>query len=107
MSIKPAPAPASSKHLAMLSNAPLQVPRRLSGPGWSESTEIPYWEQGEWWLAGDAKPWQPDAVNVAGVGLTDRSQPGHRRPGRMQGNSPLAYFYPCLGIGCCGRGQGL
>ena len=26
--------------------------------------EIAYWERGEWWLAGDAKPWQPDAVDV-------------------------------------------
>ena len=22
--------------------------------------EIAYWERGEWWLAGDARPWQPD-----------------------------------------------
>jgi hypothetical protein len=21
--------------------------------------EIAYWERGEWWLAGDPKPWQP------------------------------------------------
>ena len=27
--------------------------------------EIAYWERGEWWLAGDAKPWQPEAVTVA------------------------------------------
>ena len=26
--------------------------------------EIAYWERGEWWLAGDARPWQPYAVNV-------------------------------------------
>ena len=26
--------------------------------------EIAYWERGEWWLAGDSRPWQPDAVNV-------------------------------------------
>jgi len=26
--------------------------------------EIAYWERGEWWLAGDARPWQPDAANV-------------------------------------------
>ena len=26
--------------------------------------EIAYWERGEWWLAGDAKPWQPDAVRA-------------------------------------------
>ena len=27
--------------------------------------EIAYWERGEWWLAGDAKPWHSDAVTVA------------------------------------------
>jgi hypothetical protein len=27
--------------------------------------EIAYWERGEWWLAGDAKPWYPEAVTVA------------------------------------------
>jgi hypothetical protein len=27
--------------------------------------EIAYWERGEWWLAGDAKPWQPGAATVA------------------------------------------
>ena len=26
--------------------------------------EIAYWERGEWWLAGNAKPWQPEAVTV-------------------------------------------
>ena len=26
--------------------------------------EIAYWERGEWWLAGDPKPWQPDAVTA-------------------------------------------
>jgi hypothetical protein len=26
--------------------------------------EIAYWERGEWWLAGDSKPWQPEAVTV-------------------------------------------
>jgi hypothetical protein len=26
--------------------------------------EIAYWERSEWWLAGDARPWQPAAVNV-------------------------------------------
>jgi hypothetical protein len=26
--------------------------------------EIAYWERGEWWLAGDSKPWQPEAVRV-------------------------------------------
>ena len=26
--------------------------------------EIAYLERGEWWLAGDAKPWQSDAVAV-------------------------------------------
>jgi hypothetical protein len=26
--------------------------------------EIAYWERGEWWLAGNAQPWQPGAVTV-------------------------------------------
>ena len=26
--------------------------------------EIAYWERGEWWLAGDPKPWQAEAVTV-------------------------------------------
>jgi hypothetical protein len=26
--------------------------------------EVAYWERGEWWLAGDAKPWRADAVTV-------------------------------------------
>jgi hypothetical protein len=26
---------------------------------------IAYWERGEWWLAGEAKPWRPEAVTVA------------------------------------------
>ena len=30
--------------------------------------EIAYWERGEWWLAGDARPWQAEAVTV----LSDR-----------------------------------
>lgn len=30
--------------------------------------EIAYWERGEWCLAGDARPWHPDAVTV----LSDR-----------------------------------
>ena len=27
--------------------------------------EIAYWVRGEWWLAGDPKPWQPEAMTVA------------------------------------------
>jgi hypothetical protein len=27
--------------------------------------EIAYWERGEWWLAGDDRPWKADAVTVA------------------------------------------
>jgi hypothetical protein len=26
--------------------------------------EIAYWERGEWWLAGDPKSWQPEAVTA-------------------------------------------
>jgi hypothetical protein len=29
--------------------------------------EIAYWERGEWWLAGDAKPWQPEAVTSSAI----------------------------------------
>ena len=28
-------------------------------------SEIAYWERGEWWLSGDPKPWQPEAMTVA------------------------------------------
>jgi hypothetical protein len=34
--------------------------------------EIAYWERGEWWLAGDPKPWQPEAVTVASDRLVFR-----------------------------------
>jgi len=27
--------------------------------------EIAYWERGEWWRAGDSRPWQAEAVAVA------------------------------------------
>jgi hypothetical protein len=27
--------------------------------------EIACWESGEWWLAGEARPWHPKAVTVA------------------------------------------
>ena len=34
--------------------------------------EIAYWERGEWWLAGNATPWQPDAVTVVSERLVFR-----------------------------------
>ena len=34
--------------------------------------EIGYWERGEWRLAGNLKPWQPEAVTVAGDRLVFR-----------------------------------
>ena len=41
---------------------------RLEGFYWvilgQNPPEIAYWERGEWWLAGDPKPWQPEAVTV-------------------------------------------
>ena len=44
------------------------VAARLEGFYWvilgQNPPEIAYWERGEWWLAGDAKPWHPDAVAV-------------------------------------------
>jgi hypothetical protein len=36
--------------------------------------EIAYWERGEWWLAGDPKPWQPEAVTVASGRLVFKRQ---------------------------------
>ena len=36
---------------------------RKASTGW-RSASIAYWECGEWWLAGDARPWRPAAVNV-------------------------------------------
>jgi hypothetical protein len=37
--------------------------------------EIAYWERGEWWLAGDSKPWQQDAVEVLSDKLVFRPRP--------------------------------
>jgi hypothetical protein len=34
--------------------------------------EIAYWERGEWWLAGEARPWHPEAVTVASDRLVFR-----------------------------------
>jgi hypothetical protein len=34
--------------------------------------EIAYWERGEWWLSGDAKPWRPDAVTAVSDRLVFR-----------------------------------
>ena len=39
--------------------------------------EIAYWERGEWWLAGDPKPWHPEAVTVVSDRLVFK--PGWRR----------------------------
>jgi hypothetical protein len=44
------------------------VPTRGEGIYWvvlgQNPPKIAYWERGEWWLAGDAKPWQPEAITV-------------------------------------------
>ena len=41
---------------------------RLEGLYWvvlgHNPPEIAYWERSEWWLVGDPKPWQPEAVTV-------------------------------------------
>jgi hypothetical protein len=37
--------------------------------------EIANWERGERWLAGDSKPWQPDAVEVLSEKLVFRPRP--------------------------------
>ena len=34
--------------------------------------EVAYWERGEWWLCGEDRPWQPEAVNVVSNRLVFR-----------------------------------
>ena len=34
--------------------------------------EIAHWERGEWWLCGEDRPWQPEAVTVASDRLVFR-----------------------------------
>ena len=63
---------------------------RLEGFYWvvlgQNPPEIAYWERGEWWLAGDTKPWQPEAdrrqrapgVQATIVGDMSASQPTER-----------------------------
>jgi hypothetical protein len=34
--------------------------------------EVAYLERGEWWLAGDARPWRPEAVVVVSDRLVFR-----------------------------------
>ncbi len=36
--------------------------------------EIAYWERGEWWLAGDPKPWHPEAVTAVSDRLVFKSR---------------------------------
>jgi hypothetical protein len=52
--------------------------------------EIAYWERGEWWFAGDAKPWLPDAVSVLSDKLVFRLRrtPGRDGPWRWPGCRP-------------------
>jgi hypothetical protein len=49
---------------------------RLEGFYWvvlgRNPPKIAYWERGEWWLAGDSRPWQPEAVSVASERLVFR-----------------------------------
>jgi hypothetical protein len=44
------------------------IEARLDGFYWvilgQNPPEIAYWERGEWWLAGEPRPWQPEAVTV-------------------------------------------
>ena len=51
---------------------------RLEGFYWvilgRNPPEIAYWERGEWWLAGDARPWRPEAVTVASERLVFKPQ---------------------------------
>jgi hypothetical protein len=64
---------------------------RLEGFYWvilgQNPPEIAYWERGEWWLAGDPKPWHPEAVTVASDRLVfkprlRREANAERRPAR-------------------------
>jgi hypothetical protein len=34
--------------------------------------EVAYWERGEWWLCGNEKPWQPEAVTAVSDRLVYR-----------------------------------
>jgi hypothetical protein len=34
--------------------------------------EIAYWERGEWWLCGEGRPWQSEAVTVVSDKLVFR-----------------------------------
>jgi hypothetical protein len=36
--------------------------------------EIAYWERGEWWLVGDSKPWQREAVSAVSERLVFKSR---------------------------------
>jgi hypothetical protein len=38
--------------------------------------EIAYWERGEWWLAGDAKPWHSDAATAVSLATAWRGSDG-------------------------------
>ena len=49
--------------------------------------EIAYWERGEWWLAGDPRPWQREAVTV----LSDRLMFRPRLAPVAYEPMPLAY----------------
>jgi hypothetical protein len=67
--------------------------KRKSRPGrvlGQNPPELAYWERGEWWLAGDARPWQPDAVNVLSDKLVFRPRltpvAGCATPGTRDGS---------------------
>jgi hypothetical protein len=47
---------------------PPTASRRMPAP------EIAYWERGEWWLAGDARPRHADAMTVASERLMFKPQ---------------------------------
>jgi hypothetical protein len=62
--------------LAQTGNREVATQAREEGFYWvilgQNPPEIAYWERGEWWLAGDARPWQLDAVFVASERLVFR-----------------------------------
>jgi hypothetical protein len=52
------------------------VPTRAEGFYWvalgQNPPEITYWKRGEWWLAGDFRPWPPKGVTVVSERLIFR-----------------------------------
>ena len=73
--------------------------------------EIAYWERGPWWLAGDAKPWRPEAMTVLSGRLVFRPQlvPAAPTTNRAPGDGRLflsEILQPCRPVAANGRARG-